>query len=203
MKCSFVLSTQATAFEGVAYKGEWEHHAAKMARLGYEGVELAVRDPHLLDTSHVQQVLTSLGLEVPAVGTGQAYFEEGLSFTDTDEAVRHRAIERIKAHIDFARSLHAQVIIGLVRGRLREGASREQAMEWLVHALTECAGYAAPDVQLVLEPINRYETNVINTIAEGLELIQRVGADNIGLLFDTFHANIEEVSIEGAIRLAG
>lgn len=203
MKCSFVLSTQATAFEGVAYKGDWERHATKIARLGYEGVELAVRDPNSLDITRIQQVLASLGLEVPAIGTGQAYVEEGLSFTDADEAVRRQAIDRVKAHIDFARSLHAQVIIGLVRGRVQGDVFREQAMEWLIGALAECAQYAAPDVPLVLEPINRYETNLINTVAESLELIRAVGANNIGLLFDTFHANIEEISIEEAIRLAG
>jgi sugar phosphate isomerase/epimerase len=203
MKCSIVLSMQPTVFEGVAYKGEWERHAAKMARLGYNGVELAVRDPHLLDITYLQNVLSSLGLEVPAIGTGQAYVEEGLSFTDPDEAVRRHAIERVKAHIDFARPLRAQVIIGLIRGRAQEGISREQTMDWLVDALAECAQYAAPDVRLVVEPINRYETNLVNTVAEGLELIQAVGAHHVGLLFDTFHANIEEVSIEGAIRLAG
>lgn len=203
MKCSIVLSTQPTTFEGVAYKGEWERHAERMAWLGYDGVELAVRDPRLLDITEMQSVLHSLRLGVPAIGTGQAYVEEGLSFTDPDEAVRRQAIERIQAHIDFARPLGAQVIIGLVRGRLREAVPCELAMEWLMAALAECAAYAAPDVRLVLEPINRYETNLINTIAEGIELIHAIGMENIGLLFDTFHANIEEVSIEEAIRLAG
>lgn len=203
MKCSIVLSMQPTAFEGVAYKGEWERHAEKMARLGYDGVELAVRDPDLLDITRVQEVLSTLGLEVPAIGTGQVYVEEGLSLTDRDEVVRRQAIERIQKHIDFARLLHAQVIIGLVRGKVRGAISRELAIEWLAGALAECAEYAAPDVRLVIEPLNRYETNLINTVVEGLELIQAVGAENIGLLFDTFHANIEEVSIEDAIRLAG
>nr|MBC7243876.1 sugar phosphate isomerase/epimerase [Chloroflexota bacterium] len=203
MKCSIVLSTQRTAFEGVAYKGEWEQNAAKMAHLGYDGVELAVRDPSLLDVTHVQQVLCRLHLEVPAIGTGQAYGEEGLSFTDPQEKVRRRAVERVKKHIDFARTLQAMVIIGLIRGQVQKGISREQAMEWLITALAECAQYAMPNVHLVLEPLNRYETNLINTVAEGLECIQTIGAGNIGLLFDTFHANIEEVSLEEAMRLAG
>lgn len=203
MKCSIVLSTQPTTFDGVAYKGEWEQNAAKMARLGYDGVELAIRDPNLLDVIYVQKVLGQLHLEVPAIGTGQAYGEEGLSFTSPEERVRRRAIERIKRHVDFARTLQAMVIIGLIRGQVQKGISHEQAMGWLVAALAECVQYAKPDVRLVLEPINRYETNLINTVADGLECIQALGADNMGLLFDTFHANIEEVSLEEAIRTAG
>ncbi len=58
-------------------------------------------------------------------------------------------------------------------------------------------------VRLALEPINRYETTLINTVDEGLDLIDRVGADNFGLLLDTFHMNIEEPSIEESIRRAG
>jgi sugar phosphate isomerase/epimerase len=54
-----------------------------------------------------------------------------------------------------------------------------------------------------LEPLNRYETDIIHTVAEGMELIQRVGAPNFGLLLDTFHMNIEEPSIEASIRACG
>ena len=58
-------------------------------------------------------------------------------------------------------------------------------------------------IRLALEPINRYETTLINNAAQGLELIERVGADNFGLLLDTFHMNIEEPSIEDSIRQTG
>jgi sugar phosphate isomerase/epimerase len=174
-----------------------------MARLGYDGVELAVRDPQHLAASHVRETLDRLVLEAPAIGTGQAYVEEGLSFTDPDENTRRRAMERIKEHIELARCLDALVIVGLLRGKLHKGTARETALGWLTDALMECAQYASPDVRLVIEPLNRYETNLINTINEGLELIAQVGADNVGLLFDTFHANIEESSMEEAIRAAG
>ncbi|MFQ6672056.1 MAG: TIM barrel protein, partial [Candidatus Tectimicrobiota bacterium] len=71
-------------------------------------------------------------------------------------------------------------------------------------ALRECAALAEEEgVRLVLEPLNRYETNLVNTVAEALQLIKEVGSEAMGLLFDTFHANIEEPSIEGSIRAAG
>jgi len=204
MKFSIALSTQPTAFEALAYKGDFERNVAKIASLGYDGVELAVRDPNLLNVTRVQQVVREQGLEVPAIGTGQAYNEEGLSFTDPDQSVRARAIERIIDQIDLASTLESIVIVGLIRGRVVEGVGRERAMDWLVAALQECLEEAARrDVKLALEPLNRYETELINTVAQGLSLVARMKADNFGLLLDTFHMNIEEPSIEESILQAG
>ncbi|MBM4429298.1 MAG: sugar phosphate isomerase/epimerase, partial [Chloroflexi bacterium] len=183
MKLSIVLSTHAASFDSVAYKGDLERNVERIARLGYDGVELAVRDPALLDMGYVRETIHRWGLEVPAIGTGQAYAEEGLSFTAPDNAVRRRAIERIHKQVELARSLSALVIVGLIRGKVEEGVTAAQARQWLVSALTACAQHAAPDVQLVLEPLNRYETNLINTVAEGLQVIEEVGAHNLGLLF--------------------
>jgi len=74
-------------------------------------------------------------------------------------------------------------------------------MGYLVEALQECAAEAAPhNVNYALEPLNRYETDLIHTVDEGLDLIERVGADNFGLLLDTFHMNIEEPIEEESIR---
>jgi sugar phosphate isomerase/epimerase len=70
--------------------------------------------------------------------------------------------------------------------------------------LRECSASAfGLGVRLALEPINRYETTLINNVAQGLELIERVAADNFGLLLDTFHMNIEEADIEASIRQCG
>jgi len=73
---------------------------------------------------------------------------------------------------------------------------------FLIEALETCASFD-DKVKLVLEPLNRYETKLINTVDEALEILEQVGMDNIGILFDTFHANIEEVSIERSIQRAG
>jgi sugar phosphate isomerase/epimerase len=54
-----------------------------------------------------------------------------------------------------------------------------------------------------LEPINRYETSLINNIEEGLALLDRVGAENMGLMPDTFHMNIEDADIEKSLRACG
>lgn len=200
MKLSIVLSTQPASFSALAYKGEIEENIIKINNLGYDGVELAVREPHLLDPTYIASLCSSQGLPVPAIGTGQAYGEEGLSFTHKDEIIRKKAIERIKAHIKFADQLNAQVIIGLIRGKTEE-IDHLISEEYLISALKECAN-ENKNVKLAIEPINRYETNLINTVESGLDLLEKVGMENVGLLLDTFHMNIEEPSISKSILKA-
>lgn len=204
MKLSIVVSTQPAQFQAATFQGGLEDNLARIAQLGYDGVELAIRDPKLVEQDALIDLLKRHNLAVPAIGTGQAWGEEGLSFTDPAETVRRAAIERIKSHFPFAARVGAMVIIGLIRGTLNSGISQDQAMTWLVDALKECSEAAsAQGVKLALEPINRYETTLINTAAEGLDLIDRVGSDSFGLLLDTFHMNIEEPSLEESMRRTG
>ena len=201
MRLSVVLSTQPAQFQAATFKGDLGTNLQRIAGLGYDGVELAIRDPKLVDLDSLEGLLRKYGLAVPAIGTGQAWGEEGLSFTDPDENVRKAAIARIQSHIPVAARFKAVIIIGLVRGIVKPGVDPAQAMDWLVEALRLCCAAArAEDIRLALEPINRYETTLINTAAQGMELIERVGADNFGLLLDTFHMNIEEADIEASIR---
>ena len=200
MKLSYVISTQPTRFQAITFNPDFEANVARLAVLGYDGVELAVREPAVLDLSRIRQVLDAQRLQVPAIGTGQAFVEEHLSFTDPDAVVRERAVARIESHIALARELHALVILGLIRGKLQPNVAPETARDWLIDALRQVARVASgQNVRLAIEPINRYETDLVNSVAEANELIDAVGAANIGILFDTFHANIEESSIEASL----
>ena len=204
MNLSVVLSTQPAQFAAATFKGNLAANLAQIASLSYQGVELAIRDPKVADAETLERLTREHHLMIPAIGTGQAWGEEGLSFTDPEAAIRKQAIERIKSHVPLASRFGAIVIIGLIRGTIKPGVERAQAMDWLVTALGECASAAeAHGVRLALEPINRYETSLINNSQEGLELIEHVGAANLGLLLDTFHMNLEEPSIENSIRLCG
>ena len=193
MKRYIVLSTHAAQFKAVAFKGDFEANIEKIAQWGYDGVELAIRDPKLVNVDSLDRVISDYGLEVPAIGTGQAWGEEGLSFTSDDPAIRKEAVERITSHIPLAKHFNAVIILGLIRGITPEGQTHEQSMTYLVDALQQCAAVASPhNVKFALEPLNRYETDLIHTVEEGLDLIEQVGAENFGLLLDTFHMNIEE-----------
>jgi sugar phosphate isomerase/epimerase len=172
--------------------------------MGYDGVELAIRDPKLIDNDRLAAVLARYGLEVPVVTTGQAWLEEGLSFTSADAKVREATIERMKSHYPLAARLDAMIMLGLIRGEVAEGVSRAQASDWLVESLEECAvSGARAGVRFVIEPINRYEAVFVHSAREGLELLDQLGYDNLGLALDTYHMNIEEPSIEESIRMTG
>ena len=202
MKFSIVLSTQPASFSALAYKGEISKNIEKIKNLGYNGVELAVRNPDLLDVVDLKKILDKNNLSVPAIGTGQVFGEEGLSFTNNDKQIRCQAIERIKSHVELAAQLNAVVIIGLIRGQYIADSGKKQAEQWLIEALQECTSIH-PSVKFAIEPLNRYETELINSVTEGLQFIDKIGRSNIGLLLDSFHMNIEEPDIVDSIRLTG
>jgi sugar phosphate isomerase/epimerase len=204
MKLAVVLSTHAAAFDAVALKGDFEANVGKIAGWGYDGVELAVRDPSLVDAGELLRVVRGHGLAVPAIGTGQAWGEERLSFVSEDRCVRAAAVERIRSHIPLAERLGAMIVLGLIRGVTPPGQTHERSMTYLVEAIRQCTAAAAgTGVRFALEPINRYETDLVNTVAEGLSLVDTVGSDRFGLLLDTFHMNIEEREIEAVIGTCG
>jgi len=173
----------------------WREGLSKVARAGFTAVELAITDPAKVNRDEVAEALREVGLRFVSITTGQAAGIEGLSLSSPDESVRERAVARIKAHMEFARPFGAVVIVGSLRGA--DGDRR-----LLVESLRECAAHD-PEVKLAFEPLNRYETRLVNTVAEALELIEEVGAENLGILFDTFHANIEEPRFGDSIRVVG
>jgi sugar phosphate isomerase/epimerase len=172
-----------------------EETLKKVARVGFDAVELAITDPAELNPRLIAAVLEREGLRFCSITTGQAAAKEGLSLSAVDERIRRDAIERIQAHVRFAEPFGAVVIVGSLCGL-------DGDLDRLIEALRECTT-VDPEVKLALEPLNRYESRLVNTVADGLAIVERVGAENLGLLVDTFHANIEEPRIGEAYRNAG
>ena len=201
---SVVVSTHQASFEAVAFKGSVHDSLAEVAAAGYHGAELAVRNAAEVNGEQLRERAGELDLEIPAIGTGQMWGEERLSLTAEDELVRSRTLERLNDHIRLASELDSLVIIGLVRGVFPQPGLTEESFGWLEDGLRTTGRVAEQHgVRIALEAINRYETAYVNTVAEGLQLLERVGCDSVGMLLDTFHMNIEEPSITESIRSCG
>lgn len=177
---------------------------AKAAALGFDAVEIFPRSAEELNAKEVRRLLKQHKLKLAAMGTGAGWVVHKLRLTDPDASVRRGAQQFIGAIIDFAGSFGAPAIIGSMQGRWEGAVAREQAFAWLQEALEQLGPRAhALGAPLFFEPLNRYETNLVHSVAEGLELLKPLKTKNVKLLVDLFHANLEEVSIADALRLAG
>lgn len=205
MNLCMALTPKKGTFAPLLYAGNLEKGIETAAKLGFDGLELSVRDPSDLDENHLARLMHENSLDLVVVATGQAYLEDGLSFADIDVERWSAAVTRVKAHIDLASRFQAQVLIGGIRGRLSpDPARRRSEYRMAVDAVRECTRYAAPKgVTITVEPINRYETNFINTLEEALHWISDIEETGITVMADTFHMNIEESSFEDALRQAG
>lgn len=183
-----------------AYQGNLEKSFRRLNECGYQGIELMTRDPHLLDVSQIKDYCKKYDLNVTMICTGEVFGQDKLYFTAKKEAVRKAAIIRICDIIDFASEFGASVNIGRVRGFYYEGVQNEIIYRWAVEGLKEVSKYAkTKNVEIVLEPVTIMQTNFINTAADGIHLINDVGCDNLKLMLDIFHMNIEEKNIIDSI----
>jgi sugar phosphate isomerase/epimerase len=176
----------------------------RAAALGYDAIELFPPEPDALAPQSVGDLLSPHKLTVSAVGSGAGSVRHKLSLTHADPAHREQARAFIRAMVDFAAALNAPVIIGSMQGRWGEGVTKDLALAHLAEALTVLGEHAANRGQVLLyEPLNRYETNLLNTIADGVAFLKALPTANVKLLADLFHMNIEEADIAAAIRAGG
>jgi sugar phosphate isomerase/epimerase len=150
-----------------------------------------------------QLMVEKYNLKIAAVGTGAGKVIHGLTLTDPDAAIRKKAIEFIESMITFGAAFGAPAIIGSMQGNVVAGLAREQAMQWLADGLIHLGKHAASlGVKLIYEPLNRYETNLINTLGDGVQFLKTRQIQHVGLLADLFHMNIEEADIAASIKAA-
>jgi sugar phosphate isomerase/epimerase len=169
------------------------------AELGFDAVEIFAPGPEAVDAGQLRELLTSHHLSLAAMGTGAGCVRHRLTLINPDPAARKKAIEFVRSIIDLAGSFGAAAIIGSMQGRWGDGADKPTALARLSEALAELGEHAKKyQAPLLYEPLNRYETNLLCTIEEGVNFVKPLG--NVKLLADLFHMNIEETNIAGAIR---
>ncbi|MDR3703926.1 MAG: sugar phosphate isomerase/epimerase, partial [Candidatus Sulfopaludibacter sp.] len=99
--------------------------------------------------------------------------------------------------------LGAKVNTGRARGIIHEGETAETAAGRYIACIERCADVAEPlGVELIVEPVNRYEVNFINNCTEGLEIVRRCGRPSVKLMPDVFHMNIEDASFRQSFEAA-
>jgi sugar phosphate isomerase/epimerase len=178
----------------------------KAAELGYDAVEVFPPSPDAIDPAEMLRRLDENGLKLAAVGTGAGWVVRRLTLTHSDAGRRAEARRFIRGIIDFGGPFGAPAIIGSMQGRWGgdDGPDRESARGYLADAVNELGTIAAQHgVPLIYEPLNRYETNMANTLADGVALLESLGVENVVLLADLFHMNIEEADIAAALRAGG
>jgi D-psicose/D-tagatose/L-ribulose 3-epimerase len=177
----------------------------KVRSFGYEQVEVCIEDPARLTASAVAKAAADEGLSVLVCGA----FGPDRDISHEDEERRRGGIGYLRHCVDFAAAVGSPLVSGPMyapTGQARLLDAAERAAQWAraTDSLAQVAEHArAANVRLAVEPLNRFETDLVNTVEQGLRLCADVGADNVGLLLDTFHMNIEETSLPTAITTAG
>ncbi|MCH2201306.1 MAG: sugar phosphate isomerase/epimerase [Fuerstiella sp.] len=176
----------------------------KAAELGFDAVELFAPSADAINALSLGALLQETNLSLAAVGTGAGMVIHGLHLCDPDVVRRTAAREFIEAIIDAGAPYGAPAIIGSMQGRWDDRTSLSAATDRLRDSLESLGSYAADHgVRLFYEPLNRYETNLAMTMEQGMELLAPLTTDNVVLLADLFHMNIEERNIADALRAAG
>ena len=186
------------------YWDDLEQSLAHASSLGFDAVELFTSSAEAFDVTSTKLMLEKYQLQLAAVGTGAGKVIHGLTLTDPDEAVRKKAIYFIEKMVTFGAAFQTPAIIGSMQGNAIPGVDRDQAMNWLAEGLSYLGKHAASlGVKLIYEPLNRYETNLINTLADGVQFLTLRQIQHVGLLADLFHMNIEEADMAASIQASG
>jgi len=165
---------------------------ALAAALGFDAVELFLPSADFISPEEILTLARQNNLAIAAVGT------------DSSPEKRAEALEFVVSIIDFAGKLGAPAILGSMQGKWNESLSKETALAHLATALSVCGKAAAKhQVSFIYEPLNRFETNLINRLGEAVNLIETHHLTNVVLLADLFHMNLEESDLGAAIRAAG
>ena len=205
MKLGVTVSTFGTRFGPIIFRGgNLDTTLGHIRDLGYDGVDLFVDTEAIANAASIQRSFQAAGLEV-AMMLAIALAEKGVTLSTADAVKRAWSIKEFMAQLENAPRLGAtRMALGFIRGRLEDGDTLQANADRLADSLGQILPRASDlGVTICLEPINRYEINTFNNVATSLAFVERIGSDNLKLLLDAFHMNIEDASIEDSIRSAG
>ena len=198
MKSAITLSLVSEAIGGPFVFWHDTLAAARHAMdLGFDAMEIFAPDAQSVLDLKWQSIAPNL--PIAALGTGAGWVKHRLLLTSPEASERKKAIEFVRSFLEVGGELGAKVIIGSMQGRSNNGLNRTEALKHLRSSLEELDRYSSQyGSELLYEPLNRYETDLCNTIECGSQLIE--GLTSTKLLADLFHMNLEEASVEDSLR---
>lgn len=171
-----------------------------LAAAGYDGVEIPLAAQSDRELNTMAAACDDLGLE----RTASAFVGEDTNPISPDPAVRAAAVDNLKKAIDGAATIGSGIVVGGIYQAHKYFTGREataREWDWSAEYLRTCGEYARRSgVCLGLEFLNRFEAFLINTSAQCKRMVEEVGLDNVGVHYDTHHANIEDPEPGEALR---
>jgi D-psicose/D-tagatose/L-ribulose 3-epimerase len=172
-------------------------------RAGLRGIEIPMLDPASLPVADIRSAIEATGLEC----TVCALLPEDCNPISSDPALRRKAVDHLKFCIEVSAAMGATLLGGPLLapiGYLPDHRPSPDEWWWAAEALRElCGDLEATEITLSIEPVNRSETFFLRTANDARALCELIGSPSIGITIDTFHANIEELSIPDSIRQLG
>ena len=200
MRLAYMIATPELKTMPMSWVGDYRRIIPRLAEIGYDGVELQVRDPAEFDGAALGRCAQEAGLAIAAVSTGAIGAEDGLFLMHADPEIRRRAIERYKSVLELAASYRVDASIGRFRGVLKSAPDRDTGIGWFRAALDQLVPVAEGlGIRIVLEPQMRFIGDFLNTIDETLEFINSYGSPTLMFEGDTFHQMMEEKSLLASI----
>lgn len=185
-----------------------EKSLQRLAKYEYDAVELEGEpDKEKYEPKKVKKMLQQYGLKVSSIAGMYLWKEEiKRDLASSDNKIREQTIIYLFKCIDYVQLMGAKLVIVVPAAvsKLTPSLSKKEDWKNSVKAVREVAKYAEKkDILLAIEPINRYETYLVNSIQDALYYAREVNSSHVKIMADTFHMNIEERDIPEAIRIAG
>ncbi len=199
---SFAENTPVTAPLPLA--GDLYENMKKAVKYGYDAVEFHTRENYEFDMEKIRRMREEKTGNICTLVTGRLFTEEKCSLLGNTEETEIKAVNGLRQYIQTAGQLKTDLVIGWIKGVVPPGADREKCMERLGEKMKYlCEEAEKQKVRLLVEVINHYETNILNTADETLAFFEKYQLDNCYVHLDTYHMGLEEFDPCDAIRRCG
>lgn len=188
-----------------SFNNEEVHLLRRAAEIGFDVVEARMEDPFGVSAPHIKRAAEEAGVKISILTSLRP--EQDMSHEAYE--VRQAGIDYLKFFVDLAAAVGSPIVGGPLYsswGKVEpvDGRESEQELKRAVASLREVAYYAGlQGIRLAIEPLNRFETRMVNTVEQALNLCAEIDLDNVGLMLNTFHMNVEEDCISDSMKAAG